>query len=76
MLEKELEEERMRLEKEEMLRKEKALELRIRVFYKNKDSVVKLKKNNTLTELKTIIYAEMDVEEEWENTRLRFYNLM
>ena len=44
--------ERIKKEKEEYEKKERALELRIRVFYKHKDNVVKCKKSDTLDMLK------------------------
>ena len=50
------------------------MEIKIRAFYKNKDTVIKARKDWPLSKLKDFIVADLNVREEDENTRLRFFD--
>lgn len=50
------------------------MELKLRCFYKFNDKVLTVKKDYTLEQLKDKIHEELEVFEEKENTRVRFFN--
>ncbi|CAD8205300.1 unnamed protein product [Paramecium pentaurelia] len=73
---KELQEQKEREEKWEREKKEREMELKIRCFYKNNDAVIKTRKDTLLKDFKLQVRQELNVQEDEENTRIRFYNHM
>ncbi|CAD8079535.1 unnamed protein product [Paramecium primaurelia] len=73
-LAKELQEQKEREEKWEREKKEREMELKIRCFYKSNDAVIKTRKDTLLKDFKKQVRQELNVQEDEENTRIRFYN--
>jgi hypothetical protein len=63
------------MQRQEEERRERELELRIKVFYNGMDVVVKCKKSDTLTHLKKECIAKLNVLEHESNLRLRVYQV-
>ncbi|CAK65339.1 unnamed protein product (macronuclear) [Paramecium tetraurelia] len=61
-------------EKWEREKKEREMELKIRCFYKNNDAVIKTRKDTLLKDFKQLVRQELKVQEDDENTRIRFFN--
>ncbi|CAK62005.1 unnamed protein product (macronuclear) [Paramecium tetraurelia] len=71
---KEIQEQKEREEKWEREKKEREMELKIRCFYKSNDVVIKTRKDTLLKDFKLQVRQELNVQEDDENTRIRFYN--